>query len=155
MHGRFKTLVSTLVESEKPDTLVIISHSQGTVISIEAIKAKALSCMSNDRCALVTMGSPYSHIYQHCFASDFTQPTDFDEHLGSWLNIFRIDDFVGTTVTSHTTDWPKNEPVNPKGHTGYWTDSEVLTLLRKNVLDEFGETLPNAPEANATEKASA
>ena len=80
------------------------------------------------------MGSPFDHVYQHYFTHDYP-PLD-DPHwkglrdtVGSrWINIFRIDDWVGTDVEPDAT-WPENLPVNPAGHTGYWNDREVIDLL--------------------------
>lgn len=141
MHRRFVTVMETMIASEKPDEVVVISHSQGTVIAIEAIRGNNIPMLFNTssikKRSLVTMGSPYSHIYEHYFPTKFVLPTDFHERLDSWINIFRIDDFVGTIVGDKKGQWPNNIAVNPKGHTGYWRDDEVREILVQNVLPEL------------------
>jgi hypothetical protein len=148
MHMRFVTVMETMIASEKPEEVVVIAHSQGTVIAvraivmeIEAIRRKQTSLLFDTKSigkrTLVTMGSPCSHLYEHYFPSKFPLPTDFDQRLDRWINIFRVDDFVGTLVGDLNGDWPKNIAVNPKGHTGYWTDDDVREELCKAVLPEL------------------
>jgi len=141
MHHRFVVVMETMIASEEPDEVIVISHSQGTVIAIEAIRGNNTSMLFDKerikKRALITMGSPYSHIYEHYFPSRFTLPDDFDKRLDHWINIFRIDDFVGTFVGPTDGKWPLNVPVNPRGHTGYWTDGEVLKVLVDKVFPEL------------------
>ncbi|WP_431205849.1 hypothetical protein ACQ86E_13865 [Bradyrhizobium betae] len=51
-----------------------------------------------------------------------------DGLLRAWLNIFRIDDFVGTHISGGV--WPAEFPVAPNGHTNYWIDRGVVDKLR-------------------------
>ena len=48
--------------------------------------------------------------------------------LSAWLNIFRIDDFVGTNIGKGP--WPDEFPVPVNGHTNYWIDRGVVARLR-------------------------
>ena len=88
------------------------------------------------------MGSPYTHLYGHYFPSSFrsveeranlkkANPADLKKGglLRAWLNIFRIDDFVGTHISKG--EWPAEFPVFPNGHTNYWVDRGVVDELRK------------------------
>jgi hypothetical protein len=56
------------------------------------------------------------------------------------VNIFRIDDFVGThidvprpaaTGNGAPPVWPEERPVAPNGHTLYWVDENVAPILRE------------------------
>ena len=84
---------------------------------------------------LVTMGSPYTHLYGHYFPSSFPsveKRANLNKKGGllrAWLNIFRIDDFVGTHISKG--GWPDEFPVVPNGHTNYWVDRGVVDKLRK------------------------
>ncbi len=141
MHHRFVTVMETMIASEEPDEVIVVAHSQGTVIAIEAIRGNNTSLLFDTehikKRVLVTLGSPYSHIYEHYFASKFPLPRDFDTRLDRWINIYRIDDFVGTVVGDREGEWPENFAVPAGGHTGYWTDDEVRSILVGNVLPEL------------------
>lgn len=137
-----------LIRSEHPDEVVIVSHSQGTVMSVEALRGGRLRArmqaegVSPCDINLVTMGSPTSHLYGFYFTKDFdlksTDPSkDVKDGIASWVNIYRVDDFVGTEVEGPTPDFPVNEWVPAKGHTGYWTDDSVLRDLKRHTFPEF------------------
>ena len=83
------------------------------------------------------MGSPYTHLYGNYFPSSFASVgnranlanKDNGGLLRDWLNIFRIDDFVGTHIGKGA--WPREFPVPPNGHTNYWIDRRVVAKLRE------------------------
>lgn len=144
-------LVDTLVlllRSEQPDEVVIVSHSQGTVIKVEALRGgrlhthlKAEGVKEYD-IDLVTMGSHTSHLYGFYFTKEFdlksTEPSkDVTDGINKWVNIYRVDDFVGTEVEGPNSSFPINEWVPAKGHTGYWTDDSVLRHLKRHTFPEF------------------
>ena len=138
---RLELLVAKLVKQEKPDEIYIVSHSQGTVIAMDVIDEYGSewrkSMKSGARFGLVTMGSPYTHIYNHYFPSSFPdvssrkglQPVGNGGILDNWINIFRVDDFVGTHIDPDGI-WPKEHPVLPNGHTSYWVDVNVARILQ-------------------------
>lgn len=89
---------------------------------------------------LVTMGSPFTHLYQHYFpdrypplfdGSDLNR-RDWGTHLPStvqrWLNIYRVDDFVGTHIDG-SEGFPTNICIPAGGHTGYWRQREALCAI--------------------------
>jgi hypothetical protein len=145
--------------------LVIVSHSQGTMVAIEALNNEDLSWLNNSfqSVTLVTMGSPLSHLYQHYFGHCYPsldQPfwTSLRRRVDRWVNICRIDDFVGTNIefpeqvnaeslVPRQSEESKvdsffspavysNHAVGPRGHQSYWTDREVLQLLREHILEK-------------------
>ena len=131
-----------LIRDEQPDELAIVSHSQGTVVAIDVLANDGRSWLKllpeNAQLALVTMGSPYTHVHHHYFPGSFAAhklrkeigPVENKGVLSRWINIFRIDDFVGTHIDADA-NWPKEHPVAPNGHTYYWTDENVFPLLRE------------------------
>jgi hypothetical protein len=163
IRDRLSALVTTLIRDEAPDELVLISHSQGTVIAIDVIDrdgAGWLAAMGQGaRLSLVTMGSPYTHLYNRYF------PTSFPAHrdrgallpvgqtgsdgrsglLSEWLNFLRIDDFVGTHIDAARNlpqgasppmhSWPRDIAVAARGHPGYWTDIDVAAVLAPALAD--------------------
>jgi hypothetical protein len=126
-------------------TLTIVSHSQGTMIAIEVLNDEELDWINEKfrHVNMITMGSPFHHIYQKYFAH-FYPPLDqpkwalLRRRVGRWLNIFRIDDFVGTHI-----EFPKspatdaffrcsNHAVERRGHLQYWSDRQVLQVIREH-----------------------
>jgi hypothetical protein len=139
IHDRLDVLVRSLVRDEKPDRLDIVSHSQGTMIAIDLIGDNGGDWLGTLReehpkgeMRLVTMGSPYAHLYGNYFPNSFAPVEELDANkavLSAWLNIFRIDDFVGTHIGKG--EWPVEFPVAPNGHTNYWVDRGVVMKLRE------------------------
>ncbi|HYH67671.1 MAG TPA: hypothetical protein VD866_23440, partial [Urbifossiella sp.] len=125
--------------------LVIVCHSQGTMAVLECLndarvydsnKKPALEAFESVR--LVTMGSPFSHIYQHYFHHLYpslgdavrwgTLQANIKSKPGNrWLNVYRVDDYVGRKVEA--TGLVVNEVVEHFGHTNYWSDGKVMDVL--------------------------
>ena len=133
---RLRQVLEVLVERARPGRLTIVAHSQGTVAAVDVL---AEGLPPNVRrvvgeCGLVTMGSPLTHLYQHYFPNEYPPLADsrwdgLRAAVGAdWLNLFRIDDFVGTGIEPGAA-WPVDQPVDRGGHTGYWTDRQVIEHL--------------------------
>lgn len=148
--------------SHRPD-LVLLAHSQGTVDVIETLNDPEMDWLRNSfgKITLVTMGSPVTHLYQHYFGHFYPRFSDrfwgtFHQHVDRWVNIFRVDDFVGLDINfghlpqSHEDCVEMNErssssqcklhfahcsnhPVGARGHVNYWADIEVLEVLKKEL----------------------
>lgn len=149
---RLHRLMRRLILQEQPGSIVLVAHSQGTMISIEALRRHGAQWRGwappGAKLALVTMGSPYTHLYNTYFPAAFPPVAALQDLrpvsatppglLDRWTNIFRIDDFVGTHIDTtrasgaadQGTGWPVEEPVGPGGHTQYWTDRNVIPKLR-------------------------
>ena len=91
---------------------------------------------------LVTMGSPFTHLYQYYFPNRYpplfvgnnlhTQEwgSDLDSTVNCWLNIYRVDDFVGTHIDGRGLGtFPSNRCIPADGHTGYWHQREALQAM--------------------------
>ncbi|PSL19099.1 hypothetical protein [Shimia abyssi] len=110
------------------DHITVISHSQGTVIATQMLADPRVQRRIKGRpVTLITMGCPVTHIYQRYFPEMFT--VDSGALNAAWFNIFREDDFVGTRIDGGLIDERRDMPVNPGGHTGYFTDYEVWQIL--------------------------
>ncbi len=141
--GRVKKVLEHFSKNiEGKPVLNIISHSQGTVIAVEALNDEELGWVKErfSRINLVTMGSPLGHLYQYYFPHLYP-PVDapFWSNLRSrverWINIFRIDDYVGTDIpfseSIQASIGPEctNHPVHVAGHGQYWLDKYVLNII--------------------------
>ncbi|MEM8698801.1 MAG: hypothetical protein AAGF44_06490, partial [Pseudomonadota bacterium] len=138
---RFIAVARAMCARHDPDEVVVVAHSQGTVVALDVLRdGKVADLIGPDRpWKLITMGSPYTHIYGKYFPRDFKLPGRMATGLSAWTNIFRIDDFVGTHIGPQDgkaiSDWPKEYAVGPRGHTNYWVDIEVVPILREQLFD--------------------
>lgn len=142
---RFRCLVSHMVRQENVGALTILAHSQGTITAIEQLKTvDQWLGTSIPRIELITIGSPYTHIYQHYFPGQFKAPGP--KHVAKWINIYTVNDYVGTRVDdSAGSHAPMNierehfggktrkpNDLKPIGHNGYWTDEVVMEAIEKH-----------------------
>jgi hypothetical protein len=134
---RFTRVVQWLLEYERPSRVVFVTHSQGTVLATEALASpERAGLLGPCKTALVTMGSPFGHLYQHYFPAGFPPLKDarwdlLRKTLVQWRNLYRADDYVGTTILGGEGDFPRNIPISAGGHTGYWSDTEVRRHLQE------------------------
>ncbi|WP_435008834.1 hypothetical protein P12x_000083 [Tundrisphaera lichenicola] len=125
-------------EEGPPWRLIVLSHSQGTVLAIEALNNPSNEVDQFGDVRLVTKGSPFSHIYQHYFRHHYpllsndrwsTLRRRLAPRYGGrprWLNIFRIDDYVGRSIDDSVPGLIANVAIGPGGHLGYWDDPDVI-----------------------------
>lgn len=172
LHSRMKRILLHYRDRfDHHPELVIVSHSQGTMVAIEVLNDEDVAWINQEfrSVTLVTMGSPLSHLYQHYFGHCYPsldQPfwTSLRRRVDRWINICRINDFVGTelgfpelaeqgegktmdisigrdsdlSVAGRSLYTPlrfENHAVGPRGHQGYWTDAEVLAIVRREIFD--------------------
>lgn len=150
IQDRLRVLVAGLIVDEQPDEVLIVSHSQGTMIALDVVdlEGRQWLTLGDEKLTtvkLVTMGSPYTHVYSHYFPRSFPPPATravlgpktAGGVLERWVNIFRIDDFIGTHIdpdmasTQSHSCWPREVAVPRNGHTMYWIDARVARILRK------------------------
>ncbi|HMO15252.1 MAG TPA: hypothetical protein PKD64_13840 [Pirellulaceae bacterium] len=143
IHNRMKSILSHFRHATdgKPK-LTIVAHSQGTLIAIEVLNDPELNWLSAEfsEINLLTMGSPFTHIYQHYFGHyyphlDHPHWSNLRGRIAAWANIFRIDDFVGTeinfTPALEAAVNCSNHPIERKGHNNYWSDRQVLAIVHQ------------------------
>ena len=143
INARFRRVLYYGLEVLKPDRITIISHSQGTVIATQMLQNEWVKRKIADTgkplrpplpvsVLLVTMGSPVTHIYRRYFGEVFQVSTQAMPPGLIWHNIFRTDDFVGTTI-DEVPGLAGNWEVKAAGHTGYFTDYFVWERLWRDV----------------------
>ncbi|MEM7507576.1 MAG: hypothetical protein AAF415_12605 [Pseudomonadota bacterium] len=137
IEGRFIVVAETLIRRHQPDEVIIVAHSQGTVIALDALRKSKGHFVDEQRAGrrwtLITMGSPYTHLYHNYFPGPYYDvPDRSDIYADRWINIFRIDDFIGTHI-GHNTDWPVEVPVHCGGHSFYWVDPPVKDVLHREI----------------------
>lgn len=134
---RLSNLVDDLIRTEEPDRIDFVCHSQGTVITLNVLAAHGASWgqgRGGQGCALslITMGSPWRHLYHHYFPRAFADLKGPPASVARWTNIFRIDDFIGTHVRTAS---PDELPIGLGGHTNYWRDTDVRRILQSRLED--------------------
>lgn len=132
----FRAVLDHLIKNEGVDHLVVIAHSQGTVIALDELSHDA-NRHPHVNVTFVTMGSPISHLYQYYFPASY--PPDWQHPQWSnlftrvrrWINVFRADDFVGTTIQEiERDDFDFTQVrVGLGGHGHYWSDKRVRAAL--------------------------
>lgn len=160
IHNRMKRILVYYRDrlQHRPE-LVIVSHSQGTMVAVEVLNDPEMAWLSGSfsRTALLTMGSPLTYLYQNYFGHlypSLNSPTW--DHLRSrvdrWVNLFRIDDFVGqriefpvhgrslqvTPMLAVDKDAAiqscTDHPLGCRGHVNYWEDVEAIAVIKQEIF---------------------
>jgi hypothetical protein len=158
---RLRRVVSELLSLGRIERLTFVTHSQGTMITLDVLWQTAAARLLKPGAAprqvyLITMGSPITHLYQHYFPERYPDlfvggalnplwGTTLTATVDDWLNLFRVDDFVGTTVKGGRVMglpapgfvgpilqlFPDNDYLDePGGHTRYWNATDVYTKIK-------------------------
>ena len=160
IHNRMKRiLVYYRDRLEHRPELVIVSHSQGTMVAIEVLNDPEMAWLSGSfsHTSLLTMGSPITYLYQtyfgHLYPSlNSPQWDNLRTRVDRWVNLFRIDDFVGQQVefpvkgrtllatpmlakdNSATVQSCTDHPLGCRGHTNYWEDVEAIAVIKDEIF---------------------
>jgi len=149
------------VLAQKYDRVVIVSHSQGTLIAADLLRMTRDSRMERKTPTvdLVTMGSPLANLYHRLLPGSFAWveravANRSELGVGSWANFYGGGDAVGRTVrdtellqrlraaareSEDDITWVEETNVGSIGHVSYF-DPEVgpaetiRTLLRAAVI---------------------
>ncbi|MGO8898085.1 MAG: hypothetical protein ACLQU5_07015 [Isosphaeraceae bacterium] len=155
------TAVLNLALSESPTRLLVIAHSQGTMIALDGLSRRRWHerLAKLEQVVLITFGSPFSHIYQHYFPVHYPSLNSrrwasLHANLRIWVNLFRPDDYVGTIIKKCNCSYacncagPCNIPLPPGtgmlGHTRYWEESvfrRIESLLPGYLPSEGDRTM--------------
>jgi hypothetical protein len=123
------------LENRGCTAIVIAAHSQGSVITYECLKGLAADG-SKRNWAVVTFGSPLNDLYLYYFSSyaDLNSTLEtIRQHIVSWTNVYRVDDFIGTRVGPRSETFIKNIPMGGGGHTGYWVEKELASAIGRAI----------------------
>jgi hypothetical protein len=157
IEARFRAVLKEVLRDPEVTRLSVISHSQGTVISVDVFSLANLHDPYRSWLIrrleevgglnLITMGSPLHHLYQHYFPDRYSPLTHgwhgLRDSLSRWVNIYRIDDYIGTFVDVPINPpdprWGSpNRPIHSGGHTEYWNQPAVF----RAVCDKEPASLP-------------
>lgn len=131
--ARLEQLVADVMARERFDRLVLLGHSQGTVIIHDYLRtaAAARDLAGLGELHVVTLGSPLTHLYQHYFydyaRADRIAP--LPPVVQSWTNMWRCDDPIGNGVAVAATCQMQNVELDRGGHTDYWREDDVVGVL--------------------------
>lgn len=141
---RLERVLDLLLENCDRTNLLIVAHSQGTVVALDALRDGVLErkCAGAvDRLRILTVGSPISHIYQHYFEHLYPcisiESLELDTLAGGleWINVYRADDYVGRLIGGVQPALPLNvELPELGGHNRYWK-ADVFPHLDRTCPD--------------------
>jgi len=128
---RFSKLLQWLLMQDANATILIVAHSQGTVIAIDGLQKLAEQDEQDlKRIRLVTMASPLHTLYAPLFGLYEKESCAALAQLKEWKNYFREGDPIGGPINFAGCE---NFRPWPGGHTHYWTDNTMpwTELLRQ------------------------
>ena len=141
--ARFRLTIDHLLAGGGKTDLVIIAHSQGTIVALDALNDPQFQeklALRASTVTLVTFGSPLEHIYRHYFRKDYPEmiSRQFDDFAARvdfrWTNVYRPDDYVGTYIASTPRWGPTNVALPTGGHVRYWEPQVFSRLISAGVL---------------------
>jgi hypothetical protein len=140
---RFETVVCELLKGRLNsgtslpfDHLVFVAHSQGSIIAFDYFNDASHKVLGGLRPDLITVGSPLDHLYKYYFHeyADLDQRLgSLRERIGSWINLYRNDDYIGVHIGPLDGSAVINEPLPPGGHTDYWGVARLVEVLQERV----------------------
>ncbi|NJC22284.1 hypothetical protein BJ994_001360 [Arthrobacter pigmenti] len=121
--------ISELV-SRYSDGVVLVAHSQGSVISAWLLAHGSERNAARERPHLVTAGSPLASLYATFFPAAFSPQlfADVEARTGSWANFWRRTDPVAFPVPGAENRLlldPRDDGV-VRSHSDYWTEPAVM-----------------------------
>lgn len=137
-----------------PGVVVLVGHSQGSVLAFDAVKGLRGNC--KDKLFLVTCGSPLRSLYSRFFPNVFDSGVhDRVRHgVRAWANFWRDTDPIGCPLFRSDTKngsseqdlmdiklvdpppapvQPDRDPLRPKlrGHSDYWLEEHQNELIQR------------------------
>ena len=136
VRSRFHAVVDYLVTERGVERLVVVAHSQGSVIALDELSHGWGDADLPASISFVTIGSPISHLYGYYFPNIYADWTHekwnmFFSRVTRWANFYRFGDYVGTTITPPTKCEFQERPLGPGAHTGYFKDPRFIEQLRE------------------------
>lgn len=131
---RLKLVLKTFVQHQGYNGVIFLAHSQGAIVVYDYLRdnGPAYTELGDAPPALLTFGSPLGSIYQkyfHEYAASKPVPLGIAARLKCWINLYRVDDYIGGRVTAPSGLRVDNHVMGPGGHTGYWREPDVAEAL--------------------------
>lgn len=164
---RYRALLKEVIDSGQYDRIVIVSHSQGTVITadllrlLHELRAWPFSLEKRPEIALLTAGSPLRQLYAARFPHWYgwaNNPAPQSLGVETWVNIYRSGDYVGrklwdaTDIRADEVAWGKPQQdvlIGLGAHTHYFDHTapgprEIIDWLISHPSPDGG--MENRPE---------
>lgn len=134
IQGRLLALLEKFVAKERFDEVIFVAHSQGSVVAYDFIRAEAPDYpeLGGAKPSLISCGSPLGPVYQKYFyeygPKDF-MPAPMAGALSRWINLYRVDDYIGGRVEVAKGLVIDNRVLPPGGHMDYWSEPAVAAAI--------------------------
>ena len=138
LRARLDRLVEDISAARGPyRRIILIGHSLGSVIAIDWLMRRQGADKDDSQFELMTLGSPYGAIFHHYFPHMFAPPQrpDLLPRISRWTNIYRENDFVGTSLAGGGID---DIVQPPRGHIGYFADNDVVREIATRIAAKRG-----------------
>lgn len=131
LRARLKAIITDIKENNGPiNSLTIVSHSLGTMIALDAIKTQILNGQAS-KVKLIIMGCPMTNIFENYFPNSYGQDKGWEiPNTIKTINFYRANDYVGNKL-SGSLNIKQQIPYSPKGHFGYFSDTEICKEIWK------------------------
>ena len=150
LQGRLKLVLQNFIEHQNYSEVIFIAHSQGSVIVYDYLRDNGpeYTELGGAPPALLTFGSPLGTIYQkyfHEYAVTKAVPYGMATRLKCWINLFRVDDYIGGRVHAPPGLRVENRIMDIGGHTSYWTEPAVADALDAILLGKIADATKPPP----------
>ena len=149
---RLVTLLEKHVRDQKFDDVIFVAHSQGSIVAYDYLKnaGPGYDAIGGATPALLTLGSPLGTIYQnyfHEYAPELDVPEDFRRTLRCWVNLYRVDDYIGGRIRDPGGLSIQNRVLKAGGHIDYWKEDVVSRILDELIQHRVSATVPASAQA--------
>jgi hypothetical protein len=147
IQGRLVTMLNTMVKNERFDTVIFVAHSQGSVVAYDYLleRGPLYAEIGGRSPRFLSFGSPLGHIYQKYFYEYGSGGVVLDGlrgRLERWVNLYRVDDYIGGCIEEPFGLEIDNRAVTIGGHTNYWSESYLAEALDKLIRSRLTATMP-------------
>lgn len=139
---RLLQVLDALAKRGNYDKIVFLAHSQGSVVVYDYLRSTADSpgsTIAGTKPDVITFGSPLGHLYQHYFreyAGLGSSLEQLSKRTGRWINLYRIDDWIGVWVGDIDGKRVENFAMQPGGHIDYWKEKTLAQAILQIVMEE-------------------
>ena len=150
LQQRLKTVLQNFIEHQGYSEVIFIAHSQGSVIVYDYLRDNGpeYAELGGAPPAMLTFGSPLGTIYQkyfHEYAVNRPAPDGMATRLKCWINLFRVDDYIGGHIHAPPGLRIENRIMDIGGHTSYWTEAAVADALDDILLGKVTDATKPPP----------
>lgn len=131
--ARLEAVIENMLKEGPWERIVLVGHSQGSVVLFDYMQDRHpyVAAMGCEKPAMLTFGAPLQGIYQkyfHEYEGD-NGPEALRGRLSRWLNLYRVDDYVGGPIEDLDNPALENVAMRAGGHMDYWREPDVARAL--------------------------